>query len=340
MVVTDKHVQDINEWLQQTLARLNEHFLTGLEEDWMLYGTGTAQLPYLAVLDAVAEFLIESREGRQPGPVVRDRITYRHQQISGRKEVLPNVSNYSIQFTDETVEVERTKKRDKPIRLLGGTFPTPHSMDFFESFNDSPFSLNNLSYQKLVGGTQKDNQHASPKPKLKDIQVQGMIRRYAVRRACKFLLYESIGNGLTIRYVLDDLNPVMAATRAYKDDKVPVCTSEIREIFRCWDYFQTRVTFYEDFYRVRPPWEGPNANPDAVKAWAIYADRRAAKVLLGDTARVQPEVIQRLRECRAACGSGDWARAIGGYHASRPSAFGPFGSFVNVASFQDEAARL
>jgi len=39
MVVTDKHVQDINEWLQQTLARLNEHFLTGLEEDWMLYGT-------------------------------------------------------------------------------------------------------------------------------------------------------------------------------------------------------------------------------------------------------------------------------------------------------------
>ena len=37
--------------------------------------------------------------------------------------------------------------------------------------------------------------------------------------------------------------------------KVPVCTTEIREIFRGWDFVKAHFTFYAGFTRIDAPWE-------------------------------------------------------------------------------------
>ncbi len=339
MKVTQVHIDDINRWLANTLPNASSHFLTDFADDWMLYGTGPAQLAYLSVMDAVAEKLLAAQarasaasSASSPGNVTAEQVAYRRSQVSGRKEVLPNVSNYSIQFNRDTVGISRTRDKNKPVRLVGGEFPTSHALNFFESFEESPFSLNNASYEKLAGGIKKDDANAPDKPSFRDYKVQDMLRHYAVRRACKFLMYESIGNGSTIRYVLDDLDIELAATRARKDDKVPVCTSELREIFRCWDYFQSRVTFYKDFYQAGTPWTNPVASAAAIQAWAGYADHRAQKALAGDLSKVPKSIAAKLAECRTRFQASDFAGAIGSYHESRPSTFGKFASFINVAS--------
>jgi len=313
--ITEIHVRDINNWISRHLIDPEAHFLHNWDDDWMLYGTGTAQLTYLAVLDAVAEIALQ----HQSMPIKIDRIAYRRTQVSGNKDVLPNVSNYWIQFKKRTVGIERTGDPSKPIRLVGGEFGTKDSMKFFDSFNASVFSLGEESYSKIVAGLKKQSASVPDAPKLRDHEVQNFMRMYAVRRACKFLLYESIGNGMKIRYVLDDLNLEMAATKARVEGKVPVCTTELREIFRCWDYFRNHVTFYKDFRLVTPPWERPTATYEGLKGWAMYAAHRANKVLSDDATTVLPQALVKLEACVEAALQGNYPRAIWQFHESCPS---------------------
>jgi len=362
MIVTAADLQDIVRWLTNTLppARVPNHFLTGMHTNWMLYGTGTAQLTYLAVTDAVAAAVAAAQ-----AQVTHSQINAAYAQVSGRKSERPAVSNYWVQFTKQSVGVVRYKPSPQastaatataampstaaaacaaamstpssastaaaaaadipfltaatPIRLAGGAFSTPQAMDFFESFDASRFSLTGLTYAKLVQGARKHDETLSLRPKLRDYAVLNLIRLYAVRRACKFLLYDAIAANCTIRYVLDDLNLEIAARRVRVDGKVPVCTSELREIFRKWDFFRGKVTFYRSFYKVAPPWEAPTANASAIEGWAMYAGQRANKVLSGDLSHVPDAQITLLERVIGHIMAGRYPQAIATYHASMPS---------------------
>jgi hypothetical protein len=316
MNLTDAHITGINQWLRKEHPEAHRHFLDDFDSDWVLYGTGTAQLVYLAVMDAAATAIM-SRSNH----VTRDQIMGRHAVHSGHKELHPSVSNYWIQFNADTVGVDRTGDRANPVRLAGGPFPTAASGAFFERFNASPQSLGGASYAKLVGGMKKHDRDAPDRPKLREATTVSMLRSYAVRRACKFLMYDSIRQRKAIRYVIDDLNLEMAAASARVDGKVPVCTSELREVFRFWDYFEPHVDFYKEFTNVRPPWEASTANADTLRRWGMYAGHRANKTLSGNIAALSTSVVDLLRECVDAATAGRARDAIALYHESRPSRY-------------------
>lgn len=326
MQLTEQHIHGINAIINGEHPNPEQHFLQGWTDDWMLYGTGTAQLTYLAILDAVAEVMMGQRES-----VTHRRYLYRRAQISGKKEILPNVSNYWIQFDRDSVRPWATGQEDGPVEMRAGQFPTVTSRDFFDRFNDSPWSLSGEVMAKLAQGAKK---HRSDAPDLLDPRVgavKDLLRQFAVRRACKFLIYDAIQRHHSIRYVLDDLNLEMAATRARKDDKVPVCTSELRELFRNWDGTRDWVTFYLDLTQVPPPWEAPTGSPAAVQAWGNYAAHRANKVLSGNMDRIPQHVLDHLEACVDHALAGRHPQAIREYHASRPSVFGKAQGYVNGA---------
>ncbi|KPF48828.1 hypothetical protein D621_15645 [beta proteobacterium AAP51] len=125
---------------------------------------------------------------------------------------------------------------------------------------------------KLIKGIKKDNPALNPA--LETIargDFDDQIKNFGVRRACKFLIYDAIERKRKIAYVLDDLNlteVVKKHARLLDPDsstrrKVPVCTSEIREIFRRWDRLQDHVVFYRWFRKAPAPWD------------CDYFDRRA-----------------------------------------------------------------
>jgi hypothetical protein len=316
MILTDPHLQAINDYIMNQSD--DRHFLHDLADDWVLYGTGTAQLMYLAVMDAVAEVFM----GLQSFPVTRKQVMDRYGVHSGHKELTPSVSNYYVQFNAGTVQVDRTGVQQAPIQLSSKGFQTKASEDFFTRFNTSPLSLQDLTYEKLVGGIKKHDSKAPDRPKLREASTAKLIRYYAVRRACKYLIYDSIGNGVWIRYMLDDLDLRVVATKARVEEKVPVCTSELREVFRYWDYLSNYVTFYRDFCKVSPPWTAPTANPDTIQAWAAYADHRANKVLSDKNQHLPPPSLTLLKDCVSDYLSGNYVGAIDKYHQSRPSSRG------------------
>ena len=306
MDITDFEIQEMNGCLRVETPPY--HFIAGMFGDWMLYGTGTAQLAYLAVMDAVALVL-----ARQAPSVTRQLINSRYRVHSGHKELNPSVSNYFVKVDRTTVTVERTGNQQAPINLTKGVFDTPASEQFFDRFKASPQSLDDLSYAKLVGGMKKHYGDAPDHPSLRDYATQDLIRYYAVRRSCKFLIYDSISQGKTIRYVLDDLNLEMAATKARVDGKVPVCTSELREMFRYWDSLDGDIQFYKEFRRVPPPWESPPATADAVRSWATYAAHLANKrINSGRGSAAFEHCIERFV-------ARDWEGTINAYFLAGPS---------------------
>jgi hypothetical protein len=326
MKLTDEHINGINDVMSGRHPNPEQHYLNGWTDDWMLYGTGTAQLTYLAVLDVVAEVMMQEQDG-----VTHPAYLYRRNQISGRKEVLPNVSNYWVQFNRDSVRPWGTGDNHAPVELRAGQFPTADSGDFFGRFNASPWSLSNEVMGKLVLGAKKHRSDASDVLDPRVGEVKDLLRQFAVRRACKFLIFDAIRRQHRIRYALDDLNLEMAATRARKDDKVPVCTSELRELFRTWDYTRDYVTFYLDLMQVPPPWQAPTASPATIQAWGNYAAHRANKVLSGDPGGRPQHVLDRLETCVDHALAGRYAEAIREYHDSRPSVYGKAAGYVNGA---------
>lgn len=112
--------------------------------------------------------------------------------------------------------------------------------------------------------------------------------------------------------------------------KLPICASELREIFRNWDYFESRVTFYRDFRIVSPPCTETVATQEAIKAWAAYASHRAKKAQSSGAAMSQA-TAERLANSVTAYTEGKYTKAIEEYHRSRPSIFGKMNSLLNDA---------
>ncbi len=165
----------------------------------------------------------------------------------------------------------------------------------------------------------------------KDRSLDSVMSDLTIRRMCKFLVYDSIAQGKGIAYLLDDLDldrvafladpqEVPAVARVGEEGKVPICTSEIREIFRCWDKLEPHVQFYRDFYEVPSPWESPTGTVANLRNWAGYAAHRATKILQsGLTTGAFQAQKTTLEQVVTEYGRKNDVQAIRLFHRARPS---------------------
>nr|WP_294976428.1 hypothetical protein [uncultured Pseudomonas sp.] len=106
------------------------------------------------------------------------------------------------------------------------------------------------------------------------VDRERQINWLAIRRASKFGV-SFFSSNTTLFYVLDGIDMAAVANKTVIQNKVPICTSELRYIFRNWYYFKERGTliFLRKFQRCQAPWE---ENP---ALWAAYAEAVVGKYL-------------------------------------------------------------
>jgi hypothetical protein len=138
--------------------------------------------------------------------------------------------------------------------------------DKFGQFIQSSLSTNEI--QKLEG------------------KISSVIGDLAIRGSCKFAIdfFVRQKSKSNIHYILDgmDMKTIVDGTMVTNEDtqekKVPICTSEIRYLFRNWNKFKDtyRVTFYKDYDWASPPWYD-TSDTYVIKRWAQYAVHRVFK---------------------------------------------------------------
>ena len=334
MNVTDAMVREINNIIggQAVVA----HFLTQTAGGpFIIYGMDDPQRTYLAVHH------FGSRAGQGVGVVTVGAINrraigvgHRHQGRFDKKES-PLVSNYFLHFNPRDVTVERNQtgalELNRPDQG-GDAAREAARRGFTIKFKGSNFSLVSIGNgpEKALKGVRKDKGREVHTQVLNVQAHNGALRNFAVRRACKFLIYEAIAEGKKIVYALDDMDLPAVADKQWRDwdtqtfvdrstltahsrAKLPVCTTEIREIFRGWDFLRRHVTFYLGFKRVDPPWDRLADR----EAWGTYARYLAKKMLLQN--RLSPLVgscRENLEWCMSTALASD---AIKRYHLSHAS---------------------
>ena len=188
---------------------------------------------------------------------------------------------------------------------------------FYDRLSASDYSVARASPAQLRRGADKERAGAG-----QAIEADGQfspnhyldLRGYAVRRACKFLLYDTVGDDVEnkghVHYALDGMNLTEVAGARHRPldhvtSKVPVCTSELRELFRMWPYFKDDVSFYRTYTKVAPPWEAADTD-----VWAAYAGRRAERAWRDR--RVDERTYRSVADAVTA---NQWVQAIQAYHA-------------------------
>lgn len=260
----------------------------------------------------------------------------------------PFVSNYYIDWTGAAGQgtitnagFRRRRGRLFDVVDAGAVRQEYARRGFANRYNESKLRLGPLTHgaldadpgraQKILGGIRKDNPALAPTlQNLRDGEFAHQIGQFAVRRACKFLIYEGVRNGRVIAYAIDDLNmnEVVSRTPRELDDspgrfKLPVCTSELREIFRRWDYLAGWVRFFVDLQQVRPPWHR-DRTADELRGWAAYAAARAAKL----AQRLPPQHVRQaeLAQVQLRFQQNAYGQAIDLFHAAKPSELQPLPS--------------
>lgn len=116
----------------------------------------------------------------------------------------------------------------------------------------------------------KSNARLNPRD---PVQVKAAADDISVRRSCKFgIEYVTQKLGGRIHYALDgiDIGKVVdRGTVRNKSgfEKVPICTSELRFLFRQWQRVGSKVQFWRDYDHCEPPWADDATRED----WAAYA---------------------------------------------------------------------
>jgi hypothetical protein len=221
---------------------------------------------------------------------------------------------------------------------------------FYRKFRDSPFSMHDV----IEGGDDwfldHGSKHRRETTRGREMKLSDKIFDAAVRRSCKFLMYDSIHRGWNVVYLLDDLDlskvayhvdpgtPVPDWARIEEGGakgKVPVCTSEVRECFRNWDFLGYWLRFFRGFEPCDPPWAPSHPQ---VRSWATYANHRATKLIEYDSdpsrQRRPLEDFHRgqFEECQRCFGASDWNGAIAAYHNGRPSLYTKPDYVIQVSS--------
>ncbi len=152
-------------------------------------------------------------------------------------------------------------------------FPLVHALKKYLVIRDKfgqpiPSSITTGEIQKLEG------------------KITSVIGDLAIRRSCKFAIdfFARQKSKSCIHYILDGMdmktivNGTMVTNEETQEKKVPICTSELRYLFRNWNKFKDtyRITFYKDYDWAPPPWYD-YSDPQVIKRWAQYAVHRVFK---------------------------------------------------------------
>lgn len=283
-----------------------------------IYGTGSAQKVYLRV----QEFLsTTSRRDWNVKNLVKH-VDTKHIV----KERYPEISNYWLSVKNQYIKNEALPQGspDEAARKrFWGDFQS-----VYEQHQKDPRTKPAV----LKGPEIKAPLAPNFVPRDDDALIDDII----VRRSCKFLLYDSINRKQDVAYVLDDLNLDTVAQRITVSEttdrngpgtlerKVPVCTSELREIFRRWDYFVNHLTFYSNWKVSDPPWYTHGR-----QQWAAYAAHLAAKIVAKYPA--DPNLANKKLRVDQLVASNDPLTAILTFHEMQPARFLP-GAFVNMVA--------
>jgi hypothetical protein len=116
-------------------------------------------------------------------------------------------------------------------------------------------------------------------------KLPGIVTDIAIRRSCKYGIHFFVEKkSAQLHYILDgmDIAAIVDTKRMLNSStnlhKVPICTSEIRYIFRHWNRLAAtgRLLFYNKFNKVRAPWSN-DAHMGTWPGWADYAIARVNK---------------------------------------------------------------
>lgn len=206
---------------------------------------------------------------------------------------MPARSNAYISFKQDKLLISGNYKIRGDDHWLTAKFNTrvpEQRFNFYRRFDNSAYGLRQTTATKFISGIEKDfpnsTEHIRESTKFNGSNVTS-IRQFMVRRACKFLMYDIIlEQRQKIHYALDGItNSIVASKRAIdipgRDiavPKVPVCTSELRELFRMWNFFRDHTKFYLNFEEIGPLWQ--TCPSEEKKVWAEYASKLATKTSL------------------------------------------------------------
>lgn len=370
MDFTDPMKNAIVDWYRTNCQRPNavasRHYLFMAiyrRNTHIIYGMDGPQKTYLAVQRVVSAWL--DRGGSADGLLAEINREFGYK--TRNKDHSPLVSNYFLEITSGDIQgrgagvhlnrAARPEQAPPPLaRNASGRDRRQHAeavmkvqretdrQNFTDRYTGSYFKLHGTSNEKQLNASQKNT--PSRRGVSGGVAYFNDMYSFAVRRACKFLMYDSISEGKTVAYCLDDLDIGAIVERKWlikQDDtvlgfetdrataaqsgnfqKVPVCTTEVRELFRCWDWFgqslqngTPRVVFYRGFERTLPPWTSRTAEQ---ALWAAYAKRLKDKWF--------PQLPAGVQQARKADADyidnnyqGDHAGTIARYHALGIGAF-------------------
>jgi hypothetical protein len=175
------------------------------------------------------------------------------------------------------------------VHLTNADYKTkaaPEQVAYIDAIKKSPLKTyysDTMNVDKVTGpklaGYRKSNVGLNPRS---PDAVRAAAHDWAIRRSCKFgIEYATKTLGGTVHYVLDgmDLKAIAAPSSAMRlktnsagFTKIPICTSELRFLFRNWQGM-SNVTFWENFDVATPPWKRPGLEDD----WKAYAIDRIVK---------------------------------------------------------------
>ena len=350
MTVTDTMLDEMRQWYRNhwttSSPAANGHYLYFARfksREHIIYGMDDPQKRYLLLLQACAAF--------KPKPAARDVSQSFRNFLKSRltadlkgKAWDDHVSNYvlDVESSDVAWDAQGKSRLERTPRPVSAGNPDATTREasrksFTQKYETSHFGLQKAP--SVLSGIQKNQ------PEVDDIwQLTGHeyaldLKSYVVRRACKYLLYDSNAAGKTVVYALDDLNLQAVADRLWLVDandgsaiqfktrvdaassagfrKVPVCTTELRELFRSWDHFggrltstEKRVEFMRGFVPAPPPWE---TSDQAV--WAAYAERLTDKWFSKLPPLVQTTKKALADNVKSRRRGSDFKGAIDAYHA-------------------------
>lgn len=288
----------IGESLKRGAIMNEEHFFKRLREKggW-IFGRGDVILEYWAAYN-MYNYLNEPRHLLEAFEY-KDFEKHCTKPYQGSGGLCPR-SNNLISFRPEGDNLKICKGEDRYGKFLYAELikPTVERKKFFNKFQQHDSSKYNITYTtkaKISNGVQKDWKSASgdlyEEGEIKN-KYLGNVRQFIVRRACKYLLYYIVANKEKIHYALDGLDIKTIVDREHRDlpslsdrrgnrekrpAKVPVCTSEVREIFRNWGFFKDEITFYMNLNETVAPWLRSDINKEELATWVRYAMKRVRK---------------------------------------------------------------
>ena len=266
------------------------HFKDNLLENDLIYGMGETIHLYIYNYYYTWPSRMRTAKSLRPDQWDQAHAKYGKNVINKYNENM-STKMFSVAEVDEVtgVSVDLSKKDTKadPAKIF---------QDYFAALEKNvalgPGSLQG-DLDRIKSGLLKGRSDAASLSTSRELGA--VMNELAIRRSCKFgIQYFTETRNVRVHYLLDKMDPSTIVTKktlhkvvrgknraiVAEFDKVPICTSELRFIFRNWQRIKSggKMLFYLSFNTCLAPWENTaKAWKDQWGLWAEYAKQRVDK---------------------------------------------------------------